>query len=98
MAYKEFKQGEKANWYVVGKNKVRGHHIVTPYRSKPTNQGKEYIIVSGAKHKYRINQYGYATTKQLPEAHKTKQKTQSNNMFDGDFGFNFQPPKKMFRL
>jgi len=29
---------------------------------------------------------------------KMAKKTQSTNMFDGDFGFNFKPPKKMFRL
>lgn len=27
-----------------------------------------------------------------------KRKKQKTNMFDGDFGFNFKPPKKMFRL
>lgn len=74
MAYREFKRGEKARWYSISKTKIRGHHVVTPFRSKPSPE-RGQVIVSGTKHKYAINKNGYAVTKKLPEAHKTKKRT-----------------------
>lgn len=75
MAYREFKPGEKAQWYTISKEKHRGRYVVTPFRSKPKlRPSDKAIIVSGNKHHYHINEYGYSTTNKLPTPHKTKRK------------------------
>lgn len=92
MAYKEFKTGEHAKYYTISKEKIRGHYVVTPYRSKPTNT-KGYITVSGSKHHYKINKNGYSTTKKLPtRTLKPKRKRSSNNysLFGSSKGFNWR--------
>lgn len=90
MAYKEFRQGERARYYVISKQKVRGHHVVTPYRSMPSSSsvGKNRIVVSGNKYYYKINKNGYSTTTKLPQntINSTKRRTQPQMSF---FGFRY---------
>ena len=89
MAYKEFKKGEIAKYYVVSKKAIRGHHVITPYRSKPKAQ-KGYIIVSGKTKSFQINKNGYATTKSLPK-NIIKRRKVTNNSYN-------QTVPMMFRM
>lgn len=70
------------------------------------NKAKENLKKGMAEERWYKSKEHFRTEKSFEEHEKDlkemkdykKRNKPKINMFDGDFGFNFKPPKKMFRL
>lgn len=90
-AYRQFRKGEHAKYYVVSQAPIRGHYVVTPYRSKPETRPGE-VVVSGAKHHYKLNKNGYAVTRHKPKETMKKKRPAPKS------GFGLFMPSRGFRF
>jgi hypothetical protein len=69
MAYRRFRKGEKAKFFVVKKG-TDGRYIMTPYRSKPQNLRDGEYLASAKNNPTRLNRWGYAVKAKKPVAYK----------------------------
>jgi ribosomal protein L35AE/L33A len=86
-SYREFHKGERAAYYSVSKKKIHGHHILTPYRSMPSEQKGQIII--GGKVQYKLNRDGYATSTKLPTTSILKTKRPQRQAYNPLAGWGF---------
>lgn len=83
--------------WIEGQRKTKGKEGVygkDAKRFSNNSQARAYAIKLAKEKQGKV--YDKYFGKYIPI--QKKRESTSTNMFDGDFGFNFKPPKKMFRF